>query len=292
MSLNEAAQDAFLAGSRVLGSSIALSASYPAAACFRDLQLTEIPDVMERKGFNVGASLMRRWFRGPAFLLPDRWKRGYEITHSDLPRGYIDESTVSMSWAMQYARTQIVFDELRAAVLGQSSEKSEKLSWDELYRCLMKYGKIAPHETRFGDVESAIVLIDSCHMNARPIAANRWEKLTDPLDDLYCALGAFTLHVSGRGRIIPTKKGLKTVHTVYVEELLFYIRDSYDFSGDQPLGYWGQDGAHKLPGRSLSMVENRSFNDWRSHTGAGADFLIFSDVHRYKIPAPLHKVFP
>ncbi|MDO0510232.1 hypothetical protein KTU58_24005, partial [Escherichia coli] len=96
MSLNEAAQDAFLARSRVLGSSIALSASYPAAACFRDLQLTEIPDVMERKGFNVGASLMHRWFRGPAFLLPDRWKRGYEITHSDLPRGYIDESTVSM----------------------------------------------------------------------------------------------------------------------------------------------------------------------------------------------------
>lgn len=292
MSLNESIQDTLLAGSRVLGSPIALSGSYPAAACFRDLQLIDIPDVMERKGFNVGASLMRRWFLGSAFLLPDRWKRGYGITHSDLPRSYVDESAVSMSWAMQYARTQAVFDELKAAVLGQSAERSERLSWDELYRCLMRCGKIAAHETRFGDAEPSIVLIDSCHMNARPVAANRWEKLTDPLDDLYCALGAFTLHVSGRGRVIPTKKGLKTVHTVCVEELLFYIRDSYDFSGDQPLGYWGQDGAHKLPGRGLSMVENKSFNDWRSHTGAGADFLIFSDVHRYKIPAPLHKVFP
>ncbi|MFD1837651.1 DUF6402 family protein [Paracidovorax cattleyae] len=129
-------QDAFLAGSRVLGSPIALSGSYPAAACFRDLQLTEIPEVMERKGFNVGAALMRKWFLGSAFVLPDRWKRGYEITHADLPRNYVDESTVSMSWAMRYARTQSVFDELRMAVLGQSSEKSEKLSWDELERVM------------------------------------------------------------------------------------------------------------------------------------------------------------
>ncbi|WP_152033977.1 DUF6402 family protein [Paracidovorax avenae] len=292
MSLNEFAQDAFLAGSRIAAPPIALSGSYPAAACFRDLQLTEIPEVMDRKGFNIGAALMRRWFRGSAFLLPDRWKRGYGIRHMDLPGSYIDSSTVSMKWAMQFARTQAVYGDLKSAVLGLSSEKSAKLSWDELYRCLTLDGKIASHETRFGDMASSLALIDSSHMNARPVSSNRWEKLADPLDDLYCALGAFTLHVSGRGRVIPSKRGVKIIHTVCVEELLFYIRDSYDFSGNQPLGYWGMDGVRKLPGRGLSMVENRSFNEWRSRKGLGADFLVFSDVRREKLAVPLQKSFP
>ncbi|WP_353618477.1 DUF6402 family protein [Paracidovorax anthurii] len=76
-----------------------------------------------------------------------------------------------------------------------------------------------------------------------------------------------------------------------VERLGFYIRDCYDFSGNQPLGYWSSEGAYKLPGTHLSMVENKSFNDWRSRTGLGADFLVFSDVQWEALSTPLRKDF-
>ena len=84
-------------------------------------------------------------------------------------------------------------------------------------------------------------------------------------------------------------------------EVGVYIRDSFDFEGNQPLGCWS-DGQPMmfspvlLPGTAggmvfvpelmLTPVGNRDFREWRQRTGKGGDFLVFSDVKRVTLTPP------
>lgn len=245
---------------------------------------------MERRGLRIGAALMRRWFRGAAFIIPVEWKIGasQDIDHRRIGPNYIDSKIVSMQWAMQYERTTAKMVELRSAIEGSSTSQSLEFSKRELLARLQKNSKINSYPTRFGEEQSVIQLHECSHVNARAVAQNGLQKLMDPLDDLYCALGAFTLHAAAKGDIqpLPAKQGQPT-HRVCVRSLGFYIRDSYDFSGDQPLGNWSSDGVRMLPVAGHFMVENQSFRAWRDQNHSGGDFLIFSDVHWMQLAQPL-----
>ncbi|WP_264080700.1 DUF6402 family protein [Paracidovorax avenae] len=66
-------------------------------------------------------------------------------------------------------------------------------------------------------------------------------RLSDPVDDFYGAMGEATLKVAVSGWVTPRGHG-KVV--IAIDELAFYLRDSYDFNDDsllsQPLGFWGR----------------------------------------------------
>ena len=68
----------------------------------RLFQLDDILGVMRsRLGWPVAAALMERWFRGAGFEMPDLMKQGrgnYRL--SGLIPAYLDESTVTMAWAL------------------------------------------------------------------------------------------------------------------------------------------------------------------------------------------------
>ena len=128
----------------------------------------------------------------------------------------------------------------------------------------------------------------TAHINTRTVGLNFSEKLTDPLDDMYCALGAFGIHVAGAGTVIPLDpKADKDTHLVKIDKLGFYIRDTYDFNEDQALGYWSQEGVTRSAGPGSSSVENKHFRDWRTRFDHGGDFMIFSDVRWEGVRQPL-----
>lgn len=78
-----------------------------------------------------------------------------------------------------------------------------------------------------------------------------------------------------------------TTHRVHITQLGVYIRDSYDFNDDQPLGNWGPDEVRMMPSPRLAMVENASFRRWRREYKRGGDFIIFSDVRWEPVPQGL-----
>ena len=281
---------AALAAARLLAKPIALDSQYPASACFRNIQLTDIPAVMSKHGFRVGAALMDRWFMAPAFSMPISWKGSARagFDNRSLDGHHVDTTAVSMSWALRFGRTQETFTELRRAVLGTASVESLNRSKEELFSNLKRAGKFGAYVSTFGDGRSVLDLHETAHMNARPVSSNGLEKLTDPIDDLYCALGAFTLHVAAEGVITPLKRsGDQSTHQVDVHGLAFYIRDCYDFTDDQPLGNWNASEVQMLPARHLRLAENASFRQWRERHQRGGDFIVFSDIHRQKLSAPL-----
>ncbi len=279
---------AALAAARLMAKPISLASDYPAAGCFKNIQLNDIPTAMEKNGFRVGAALMRKWFKGAPFAMPSAWKTGLGIDHRSVAMQHLDTSIVSMPWALRFGRTQETYLELKNAVAGRGSERSLAFSQKELFTNLLKTGKLGAHAAPFGLSHSVVDMHETAHVNARPVSANGLEKLTDPIDDMYCALGAFTLHVAAEGVVTPLQRNtIAPTHRVDIHSLAFYIRDCYDFSGDQILGNWNASEVRKVPSSNLYMVENASFREWRSRHQKGGDFIVFSDLYREKLRTPL-----
>jgi hypothetical protein len=65
--------------------------------------------------------------------------------------------------------------------------------------------------------------------------------------------------------------------TMTVDEVGVYVKDSFDFEGDQFLGFWGYRD---------TPYNNSDFREWRMANHAGGDFLVFSDIKRTKISPP------
>ncbi|GKT20486.1 DUF6402 family protein [Acidovorax sp. SUPP3334] len=267
----------------------------------RLFQLDDIPGVMRsRMGWPVAAALMERWFRGAAFEMPDAMKLG-DPPHqtATLNAVQLDERTVSMAWAMGFAR-------VRTAMATLQARWASPAGLSQLRKLVEKRGRVQPQPSwRFGSLGLPAKAVDeSCQVNILKVG-----RLSDPLDDFYGAMGEATLKVAVSG-IVTSKGAGKTA--ILIDELGFYLRDSYDFNdGDQPflsqpLGFWGYGGVSRIDlGERVSIserwaneeetkarghsywVQNQDFSRWRGMHGRGGDFIVLSDVHRVGLPFPI-----
>ncbi len=267
----------------------------------RLFQLDDIPGVMRsRMGWPVAAALMERWFRGAAFEMPDLMKQGrdsYRLSRSN--PAHLDESTVTMAWALGFARVRAAMAKLQAQWASPAGKAQLRLH-------VKKRGDIEIQPRwRFGNLALPAKLLDeSCQVNFVSLGS-----LADPLDDFYGAMGEALLKVAVSG--IVTSKGPGQT-AIAIDEMGFYLRDSYDFNDpenaflSQPLGFWGHQGVHrfhvsapiavsqqdvqknqsKAPGQTY-FVQNTDFRQWRALNGRGGDFLVLSNVHRIHLPFPI-----
>ncbi len=88
------------------------------------------------------------------------------------------------------------------------------------------------------------------------------------------------------GSVAPAPGGAR--FQVTITEVGIYIRDSYDFNGDQDLGYWDDtdNSVSMINPLSGTKVTNADFRAWRAPNGRGGDFLVFSDVKRTTLRPP------
>ena len=244
-------------------------------------KIEAIPDAMRQMGWNVSADLMERWLHSPRWVLPQAWKSGEPPDPASLSPAHMDQRIVRMSWAMTNPSVRIAMGALRTNMANGAAR--------ELLRKRMKalpWGTST--RTGFGSrQDSAVMLERTCQSNYE----NFGSKL-DTLDDLYGALGMATLKVALIGEAIRDERtgrlALRVTHAG------FYIRDTYDFAGAQYLGTWTKSGVLSKSqvlmnavmdglafrwGKPVGHVSNRDFDSYRSSTGFGGDFMIYSDVH-------------
>lgn len=263
-------------------------------------ELEDIPSVMRsRLGWSVAAALMERWFRSPAFEIPDLMKRSrdpYQLDRLDSAR--IDERTVTMGWALGFTRVHTAMVDLQRqwaneAGLNRLQERVKQQANGRNQQCW-----------RFGDLaQPAKVLDKTCQVNIQKLG-----QLSDPMDDFYGAMGNSLLKVAVSGIVVQKGAGRATIE---IDELGFYLRDTYDFNDDsfisQPLGFWSfngverslrlpmdvpiaeqwvRDDATKVRSQAF-LVQNKHFREWRVQNGRGGDFMIVSDVRRVRLPRPI-----
>ena len=147
------------------------------------------------------------------------------------------------------------------------------------------------------------MLDKTCQVNIQKLG-----QLSDPMDDFYGAMGNSLLKVAVSGIVVQKGAGRATIE---IDELGFYLRDTYDFNDDsfisQPLGFWSfngverslrlpidvpiaeqwvRDDATKVRSQAF-LVQNKHFREWRVQNGRGGDFMIVSDVRRVRLPRPI-----
>ncbi|GKT22130.1 DUF6402 family protein [Acidovorax sp. SUPP3334] len=266
----------------------------------RLFQLRDIPSVMRsRLGWPVAAALMERWFNGAAYQMTPQVKgsvAGQRLSH--LPSTQLDENTVSMAWALGFARVQAAMARLQAkwaspAGIAQLKDRVKQESLGRSHQC-WRFGNLA---------QPAKILEDTCQVNY--LAFGQW---SDPMDDFYGAMGEAQINVAASGMVTP--QGMDKA-TIEITELGFYLRDAYDFNDgqsfiSQPLGCWGFNGVEcgvrtqwSVPlGEVLVdespavvqgykyVVQNKDFRDWRAKHQKGGDFMVLSDVRRVQLPFP------
>lgn len=150
-------------------------------------------------------------------------------------------------------------------------------------RCSVARGSSDPNAAtyRISDLSQPAPDLDEDYINYRTVGESGYSLLNPTFDDLTAALGLFVFRVAVGGTVTRRGDGLWAPHEVTIDEVGVYVRDSYDFEGEQNLGNWDETNlAVRGLGGSGTPVTNKNFHRWREETSKGGDFLVFSDVKR------------
>ena len=225
--------------------------------------VTSIPKIMRHHGWKNGAWLLDTWLSRASAIFPTY---GPTVTN-----------VIKMAWVLKFQRAKEVFDSMVAARVWANAPAQK-----EIARMLKKSGYLtaAPMSRPFGNLNAHIQLLDMDYVNQRSVTFG-----VGNLDDLSAALGNFTLRVAVAGGVTPLTA---SKFHVIINEVAIYVRDSFDFEGEQFLGFWddSDNSVSMLNPLSGTSISNQDFRDWRAATGLGGDFLVFSDAHRLRLTTP------
>ena len=225
--------------------------------------MTDIPAIMLANGWTHGAALMLRWLSNPVV---------------GLVLSEVDTTTITMEWVLRFDRAKKVYDEMFRDKIYMNNKAIEQMGRE-----------IKKKESKFGNLDLPIEQLHEYHINHREVGSN-W----DPTDDLKAALGRFSFYIAVGGTVSCFQEEI----TVTIIDVGVYVRDSYDFedlSGflSQALGYWKKEtnygGSNWFKG---SAVRNKDFRNYREKTGVGRDFMVFSDLKKTHLPAPVKVKVP
>ncbi|NHB87878.1 DUF6402 family protein [Photorhabdus tasmaniensis] len=243
--------------------------------------LNQIPDAMERMGWEMAPKLMRHWFSiKPDFSffdhkdLKDKYVRGDATL---IPPERYNDSIVKMSWAKKYIQVQEGIEHLMH-------------NWSSVNGIGLLKKRLMNNVTKLGYSDSVIELDTYAQVNRHPIGS-----MTDKINDYYGAIGKALLKMAVKGYV----DKINNKDVFITESIGLYIKDTYDFVGDEEfLGVWGKNGVlsktkmllfkgyydgmqwKELAGEYSGYVpiQNLDFRAWQKRRKEGGDFIVFSDV--------------
>jgi hypothetical protein len=234
--------------------------------------LRMIPLVMRKYNWTRGARLMEIWQSRPVAISNPERGTGYGTPVTDV---------ITMDWALGFRRARVVYDSIIRDQLWLEDYAKKEIG-GMLLRNGLLMGDYKPKP--FGDLSKPATEVHKNHIDYFKVSYEM-QDFSVIIDDIVAALGRFAFWVAVAGTIAPIVPNAK--YQVKIEELGLYIKDSYDFDGDQYLGSWSDDRfSFDTTPDDMMRVTNETFRDWRATFGLGGDFLVFSDVRREKVDKP------
>lgn len=219
-----------------------------------------IPDIMTANGWPHGALVLEEWFNNPS------------------GGGAPDTSSITMDWILTFPEARAVYDSI-----FNEQVYANPAAQREICNLITRLG--VPRGGSF-DFSLPITTLDppapgtpNYSVNFRAVNA---VGITTPLTDLSAALGNFIFKVLVAGNV--DSSGMVTINRVGV-----YVKDSFDFDGEQALGCWNpctSEVGRTMCGSAGVNVGNATFRDWRTAHGMGGDFMIYSDIVETPLSAP------
>lgn len=241
---------------------------------------------MRHNNWPIAARLMEHWFSEKAYEYPNPKDVNYaEIPHND--------QIVTLKWALGFERAKKVYDEMWKDGIYVNPIHGHPFYGDPIYvdpiyvnhkareeieDKLGKQNKFTDKKEAFGDLSQPVAVInENYYYQQRGVEHSFLQDiLLQDFDDMFVALHNFEFRMAFQGEVVPKKQG---VYRIHLRKVGIYLRDSFSFENDQPLGVWDPDdnSASRTPGTGHG-VRNRDFREWRKATGCGGDFIVFSDL--------------
>ena len=255
--------------------------------------ITDIPTAMrDVMKWPKSAELMELWFSLPAREMTDDEKRGI-IKPKDFPQGYINTTMFTWDWLDQFKQVTEAQEELLNSLFTTNSKNTLT-------------GYVA-NQLKSNILKERIISISN---KLDPVQLHSdWQFQRAPVgytlgsvDDLYGSLGNFGLYAAVTKATVTKMTDhylTPNRYSVHLTEVGLYMKDTYDFIGEQYLGHWSPEGLtieptagalneagmeYKLPCwsfKSGGMVEafgNADYRTFRDKTSQGGNLLLFSDV--------------
>lgn len=257
-----------------------------------------IPEIEQNLGWTKAAALQREWFNGSLVTSPT--KGDHAVASPD--KGDVfdfalnkDMKTVTMDWVLGDAagrgldatvdrRAKTAYDAIADETLnsanGVASQKAQALLTARAAAAL----KSAPagKTFEFGNIPLTAGNLKAFHSQytqSISIAHSILHPSSFHMDPLMATLGDFRMYAIPVGTA--TKLSTGGIH-IEIRQVKFYVIDSFDFQGTQPLGTWKYSNYVQFtpllaPANSTS-VANATYRAWRDANQRGRDFLVVSDV--------------
>ena len=185
---------------------------------------------------------------------------------------------VTMDWALGFSPVKSKDEEIIREKIRANEAAKKELRKQLQKKNLLRAGAL----TAFSDLSKAAADMEDDYVNFRPVGGYVYQYYSyQGLNDLTAALGRFVLNVAIAGTVESVSNSAQ--FRVSVKEVGVYIKDSYDFEGDQFLGYWddGDNSVSTINRFGGDSVTNEDFRNWRGANGKGGDFRVYSDVKKY-----------
>jgi hypothetical protein len=273
--------------------------------------IQDVPKAMRKVGMPMAAKLQERWFAGAANYSRSDKDLMNEIDQSGAryAPAMVDSKTIKMDWVLSFRRAKTAFDEL--------VEKRLKAprAFDTLKKALTSYQN-RPDIYGWNFANSDFLEFhQKFQFQFIEVNATWGQRISQFLDrnitaggvpdDLTGALGSFNLYAAvDYARFESSPAGRVAVIT----DVSIYVRDPYEFSGEQYLGHWSPSHVAVVPARQLGgswlsypvvdgsayekdsvlyPVTNKDYRDWRQQHGQGGDFMIYTDRVNVKLNSPI-----
>jgi Family of unknown function (DUF6402) len=285
-------------------------------------KLSDIPSYMDSLGWKVSAALMRKWFAANSHAMTLDEKLG-RTQPSKYPATLVDVTTVKLDWILAFDRAKKVYQSATSSsVLGTYGFDISEARV-QLAKRIKRAGLFTTTTEIFGDLSKPPIWQHE-HWQFRffrvdTTTLDRGKSYLNGLDDLFGALASFGIYLSAYGTVTPetevvvdtsgVQKVIAKKYVIEIAHVAIYVRDTYDFIGDQYLGHWNKNGVevvksyiiedslgtlkpsdYKPSGDPPDMklpVGNWSFNDYRKKHNKGGDLLVFSDMKTMRLKRPL-----
>ena len=240
----------------------------------RHISKTKIPLDEDKQGWYYLALMFEKWLCNDGF---DFEQHRHKVIENGKERYeqdddcYDDPFFIKWDWLYKY---DVVKEKTYELIKKATNEAGKK----ELARMLAKQLKDEPDLTEFNFINDS---------NNRHIGANNFNPVnsTENTSNLYpnglfAAMGSFNLKSLTAGTIekIDDKR-----YKVTVNQLAVYAEDSFQFEGDEPLGFWSVNLldflALPLDYFNYEILNNSNFREFRKAYNKGKDFVVLSDNH-------------
>jgi len=291
-------------------------AQLQAPRAMKPMYLENLPPVMDKLGFPMGASFMRFWQANKGFVLDSAPKHAHRtrvLDHDHLKtwthvKKYPLEKLRSLRpWLDgsqgDNARKEALIKRIRDKFNNSSHPPDSMLFPEAIVNNPPALTQTGPKGLKFSfpfsnDAAWADA-VDHYEFFFEPgggDGAGIMEFLsTDPFDDYGFAVGTFGWHFvpSGVAMLIPATGNKPESLEVTINKVGIFALDSYDFNGLQPLGFWDVDAekvtavsgsavAQITPGLGFFVSPSSVPADGRYKSGLGFTRIGNSDFRKYR----------